>query len=1111
MVMGDTTIVATAATEQTVHLHVTGMMCQMNCASTVKNALQGLPGYMHADVSYAEQYASVTCCSMTDTLEDDAKNVIECVGFDATVLKERPITIHFKVTGMMCQKSCATTVENALNALPGVVQATASFAQSYASVTVHTLSDYRHCLEQFQNDAKEAIECVGFDASIMQSHQELAEHLQKHTTWSSSTTTSEETLDDDLDETSIITEATGIIVFHVGGMSCAICVGRVEGLLSQVPGVVGASVMLTTHRAQVKVLDSHHDTVTSVEAIATMCCNAVINGGYDCSILQLGGGAHSSSSLGQNAAQLEESRKAELHMWQRLFLISCALTIPLVILHHHTFPILMNTKTTPPLQEWLMLILATPVQFGVGARYYKAAYKGWTNGRFLGMDFLVVMGTTASYLYSIVIFGSQCLGNVTATMSPTFATGAMLFTFVTLGKFMEAYAKGKTASALQMLMELQPHAALKVVGIVGDLDSSVDLTSLETVDVSAADVRAGDYLYVLPGSRIPADGILIATSDGSMSAYVDESALSGEPFPIAKRINEPLFGATVNQLSTLLVRVTASGNATVLAKIVQLMEQAQSQKAPIQAQADKIACVFAPTVLFLSVLTFIGWLVFNHGENRFFLAIMSSISVIVVACPCALGLATPTAVMVGTGVGATHGLLIKGGAVLEGAHGINTVVLDKTGTLTTGKAVLKHVKDLISPNDDILRYLPSNVPREHVALWLAACAEKQSEHPLAKAIVNGAKALWGGDVTCSHDSVEVSDFYVSIGSGVECLIRKPYWGEWRVRVGNRSWVNESLLTSNEIITESVGDADIQDMRQSGKVGVYVSILPEKQYLERVDCSGKPHCRRVIGVLGIADPIEQEAKTTVLALQKMGIDVWMCTGDDEVTALAVANQVGIDEANVCAGVKPEGKADLVTRLQKRRSVNNRSKHKHQNGRVAMVGDGINDAIALARADVGIALGAGTEVAVEAADMVLVRSSLHDVVVALHLSRVVFRRIRINFVWAMGYNLLALPVAAGALYPFLSWRLPPEFAGLMMAFSSVSVVTSSLLLRTYTKPIILEDGSFARPRCFGKLIDKYQARCDSWTTKLPVLRLGPLYDDLNMMEDDQMRLDDRYEIV
>lgn len=1053
------------------HLRVEGMMCQKNCGSTVENAIRQLPGTIEAHASHALHYAYVK--STSPSIEEDAIDAIECVGFDAFAANnnssnsnsQTTTKIHLHVEGMMCQKNCGTTVRNALLGMPGCQEAEASFAKQYASVTCDFLTDnngsssssssssWMDKIKALQEAAVDTIECVGFDASIIS--EDEAMHLMETQPQSNTPPPSEEFVDEQLnasDNTATLT---------VGGMSCAVCVGRVERLLLGVDGVTQASVALTTHRARIQVGSPQQQ---SIDDIAETCARIVTEGGYDCSILQIGSGG-GGTTLAENAANMEESRRHEMQTWKNLLYLSVILTLPLVILHYHSFVALQTF--VPSLQQTMMLILATLVQIIVGKRYYKAAWKGWSNGRFLGMDFLVVMGTSAAYLYSLLVYLSQFISGNTFSLDPVFATGAMLFTFVTFGKFLEAYAKGKTASALQTLMELQPQLAFQVLTNGEELDSNVDMSALETTEVTSSDVKVGDYLYVMPGARIPADGVLIATSDShAKHAYVDESALSGEPFPVAKAIGSQLYGATVNQLSSLLIRVTAAGNTTVLAKIVQLMEQAQSQKAPIQAQADKIACVFAPTVLGLSFLTLLGWLLLFDGENKFFLAIMSSISVIVVACPCALGLATPTAVMVGTGVGASHGLLIKGGAVLEGAHGVDTVVFDKTGTLTTGKAIVQDSIEFLSDNDALLKSKPIGIQKNQVALWLAACAEKQSEHPLAKAIVNAARSSWGSDVTCAAEGVEVSEFSVIPGSGVECLVQKPTWGEWRVRVGNRRFVHEPLGSAlfddeDDVLT---GDLKIREMRENGQVGVYISVISEQECLEQVDkLSCTPHSRRVIGVLGISDPIENEAPSTVAALKKMGVSVWMCTGDDEVTARAVARNVGIDAEQVCAGVKPEGKADLVTRLQKadRRNKRDRSgSRRHQGGRVAVVGDGINDAVALARADVGIAIGAGTEVAVEAADVVLVRSSLHDVVVALHLSRVVFHRIRLNFFWAMGYNMFALPFAAGVFYPFTNWRLPPEFAGLMMAFSSVSVVTSSLLLRMYTRPIIRPDGSFQK---------------------------------------------------
>ncbi|EED86889.1 copper transporter, ATP dependent, partial [Thalassiosira pseudonana CCMP1335] len=674
----------------------------------------------------------------------------------------------------------------------------------------------------------------------------------------------------------------------------------------------------------------------------------------------------------------------------------------------------------PTLKDWTMFLLATPVQFGVGKRFYKSAYRGLVHGCTMGMDFLVVMGTTSAYVYSLIVFGDGVM-----KLSPTFETGAWLITFVTLGKYLEAYARGKTAGALQTLMELQPVSATRATcnrrGEEGYRISEKDIS----------EIRIGDYLLVLPGGRIPTDGVLMARG----CAYIDESAFSGEPFPVAKRPGDVVYGASVNQLSVILIKVTATGAETVLSRIVRLVDEAQGSRAPIQAQADRIASIFAPIVMLVAAATFTCWAAFCSGttEERVVTALMCSISVIVVACPCALGLATPTAVMVGTGVGAVNGLLIKGGAVLEMTHHVKTVVFDKTGTITTGRAVIGSRIEYVMKQKD-------------VALWFACCAELRSEHPLANAIVNSGREIWGHDILKPIDranrskqfvrdteEMSTTDFQVAPGRGVECTVNGiGLNNSCTVRVGNRSW-NSDFAARDE---RDQADYDIRSLRSQGQIGVYVSIkcVPHNVF-------------HVIGVIGILDPIKNEAKSTVAALQNLGIDVWMCTGDHELTAQAVARQIGIDEDYVCSNVKPEGKADLIRRLQKRRI---RQGHRVVDNKVAVVGDGINDAVALARADVGIAIGAGTEVAVEAADIVLVRSALHDVVVALHLSRVVFNRIRLNFVWAMAYNLVALPFAAGLLYPFTDWTLPPAFAGLMMAFSSVSVVFSSLLLRTYIKP-------------------------------------------------------------
>jgi P-type Cu+ transporter len=862
------------------------------------------------------------------------------------------------------------------------------------------------------------------------------------------------------------------LVLQIGGMSCAVCTGRVERALQQAIGNdvdCRISVVLANGTAVIEGDD------IVVETMTELCVKAVRDAGYSCEAVDTSDGTQILSS-----DRLENAIETEVGSWRRLLLFSVSFTVPLVLVHRYAMHHNIDTR----LSVFVQFLLSTAVQIGVGKRFYISAYHGWLDG-VLGMDFLICLGTTASYVYSVIVMIMIFVASGSSTLEPTFMTSALLLSFVTFGKFLESRAKGKTSSALRTLMELQPLFAYRVVN--SDYNEKMDLASLQTEEVSIKEVKVGDVLRVFPGARIPSDGEVVQVSAGSKTglaadawAYVDESALTGEPFPVAKQKGDSVTGSTVNQLSALLIRVTAVGEATALSKIVRLMERAQRNKAPIQVYADRVACIFAPAVLGLAGLTFVSWLVCNNtasSEERFFMAFTSCISVIVVACPCALGLATPTAVMVGTGIAAKQGTLIKGGAVLESMHSVETIIFDKTGTLTSGRAVLgsdcSNVLLEELPHDHrLFQNLPSKVERKEIALWLATCAETQSEHPLANAIVNAAKAKWGSDVTRSSDGVSVDDFSVSPGKGVNCVVRKDGWGAWEVRVGSDTWAKEPVEGVSLSFRDCSGDEQALDLRtRGGQIAIYVSV----RSLADNACG-----RIVIGVFGILDPVQKEAASTVAALTKLGVDVWMCTGDHLTTAIAVARQIGIQDENVCAGVTPEGKADLVTRLQRRERPKNRFGRSLKTGRVAVVGDGINDSVALARADVGIAIGTGTAVATQAADVVLVRSCLHDVVVALHLSRVVYRRILLNFVWAMGYNIFALPFAAGVMYPH---RLRPELAGLMMAFSSVSVVTSSLLLNRYRRPTIAQDGTLTGGNgCLSRIqaIAIYVfARCNSRT--------------------------------
>jgi len=1138
-------------------------MCQKNCGSTVQTSLLNMD--LGPFISFLQrQLQSINNCAYdnnTATAKVVSAEADFATSFASVVIQwELLVSSHHQQSNNDLLDDTSTASSSYNNTLE-----VSNTIQQRLATYLSTPEIQSQLMELLSNLAIDDVECVGFDAVWLPCEEDVDRH--RNSARIARDMEQEEGKDKQkqllsynvVDENAAAEAAAGGVVtatFHVGGMSCAVCMGSVERFLLSVgggdeskPHVVSAAVSLPTNTARVifSTISSHQlnedDEYISraYQALAEECVTTVTRGGYACELLNLtlpngdssqqnNNGRGGGTSLIDSAARMERSRQEELHEWKCSLIVSLVFTIPLAICHMATMDSSMKgmdmndvsslpSSIPPTRMDWLMLLLATPVQFGVGKRFYVSAYRGLVHGCTMGMDFLVAMGTSSAYLYSIIVFILQLIAKNSGeydssimNLSPTFETGAWLITFVTLGKYLEAYARGKTAGALQTLMELQPVSAtrvilpddvlqmMKYVQSAEDMDgeekndcitktfSKIHVNSLPTEEKDISEIRIGDFLLVLPGGRIPTDGMLVAregtsnikavdNNDGC--AYIDESAFSGEPFPVAKRPGDSLYGASVNQLSVILIQVTATGSETVLSRIVRLVDEAQGNRAPIQAHADRIASIFAPCVMMLAVITFACWAVFLDSssgslEERYVTALMSAISVVVVACPCALGLATPTAVMVGTGVGAVNGLLIKGGAVLEGAFNVKTVVVDKTGTITTGRAVvgskIEYVSHLLKEGGDndgwlkqLLSDLPAAVRQSDAALWFACCAELRSEHPLGHAIINSGREIWGHDIlkptsrdkaAVKHsEEMTISEYQIVPGRGVECAINNIARNTTcQVRVGNRSWVtdNTEANTLSPGAITSQADDDVRALRTGGQIGVYVSV--------KVKAMNTFH---IIGVIGIVDPVKSEAKSTVAALKNLGVDVWMCTGDHELTAHAVARKIGIDEINVCSSVSPEGKADLIRRLQKRR-VKGRHGRLVEN-RVAFVGDGINDAVALARSDVGIAIGAGTQVAVEAANIVLVRSQLHDVVVALHLSRVVFDRIRLNFVWAMAYNLFAIPFAAGFLYPFTDWTLPPAFAGLMMAFSSVSVVMSSLLLRTYVKPTINDDGTMEERGC------------------------------------------------
>jgi P-type Cu+ transporter len=606
----------------------------------------------------------------------------------------------------------------------------------------------------------------------------------------------------------------------------------------------------------------------------------------------------------------------------------------------------------------------------------------------------------------------------------------MLLSFVTLGKFLEKLATGHTTAALAKLAGMQPQQAIRV-----SLDKSgnpiMNATGETTVDASC--LQVGDCIKVMPGGAVPVDGEILRGE-----SYVDESMISGEPLPVPKRLKDSVFGGTINQLSVIYITASRVGEETALAQIVRLVEEAQTAKAPIQAFADRVASIFAPLIILIACLTFVFWIVmistkFANPEwfdgdgsmqhmgagselpGPFLFAFMSSIAVLVVACPCALGLATPTAVMVGTGVGAKHGVLIKGGDVLEAATKINCVIFDKTGTLTSGKLSLSdeiHIHDASASVAGMMNV--NNIPLASLPLLLAASAEQASEHPIGKALA--ASALSRDLATLPLRSDAKSD--VIVGAGVIAACEMSNGKSIMIGVGN-----ERLLKENNISMPAVTKAKLKTLEEQGKTVVLVAVLK----------SGSEKGGQLIGALALTDQLKPSAKSTVQSLKRQGIEVWMVTGDAQAPALHAAKQAGIDPQFVVSKALPEGKVLEVKRLQGKGKV------------VALIGDGINDSPALAQADIGIAIGAGTQVALEAANMVLIRHDLHGVCVALDLAQTVFFRIKLNYVWALGYNLFGVPTAAGMIMPIVhGFHLRPEIAAACMAFSSIAVVLSSLSL-------------------------------------------------------------------
>uniref|UniRef100_A0A8D0V1F8 Copper-transporting ATPase 1 n=2 Tax=Sus scrofa TaxID=9823 RepID=A0A8D0V1F8_PIG len=1010
----------------TVIFIIDGMHCK-SCVSNIESALSTLQYVSSIVVSLENRTAIVkynaslvTPETLRKAIEDispgqyrvTSTSDIECTSNSpsSSSLQKSPLNIVsqpltqeavINIDGMTCN-SCVQSIEGVISKKPGVKYIRISLANGKGTVEYDPLLTSPETL-------REAIEDLGFDASL-------------------------------------------------SGMTCASCVHKIESTLTKHRGIFYCSVALATNKAHIKYdpeIIGPRDIIHVIESL-----------GFEASLVK----------KDRSASHLDHKR--EIRQWRRAFLVSLFFCIPvmglmiyMMVMDHHLATLhpnqnmsqeeMINSHSSMFLERQILpglsimnllsFLLCIPVQFFGGWHFYIQAYKALKH-KTANMDVLIVLATTIAFAYSLVILLVAMYERAKVNPVTFFDTPPMLFVFIALGRWLEHIAKGKTSEALAKLISLQATEATIVT-----LDSDNILLSEEQVDVEL--VQRGDIIKVVPGGKFPVDGRVI---EGH--SMVDESLITGEAMPVAKKSGSTVIAGSINQNGSLLIRATHVGADTTLSQIVKLVEEAQTSKAPIQQFADKLSGYFVPFIVIISIATLLVWIIIGFanfeimetyfpGYNRSIsqtetiirFAFQASITVLCIACPCSLGLATPTAVMVGTGVGAQNGILIKGGEPLEMAHKVKVVVFDKTGTITHGTPVVNQVKVLVESN---------RISRSKI-LAIVGTAESNSEHPLGAAITKYCKQELDTETlgTCI-------DFQVVPGCGISCkvtniegLLRKNNW-----KIEENNIKNSSLLqidASNE--QSSTSSSMIIDAHLSNGLNAqqYKVLIGNREWMIRnglvinndIDDSMTEHERKgrtavlvvvddeLCGLIAIADTVKPEAELAVHILKSMGLEVVLMTGDNSKTARSIASQVGITK--VFAEVLPSHKVAKVKQLQE------------EGKRVAMVGDGINDSPALAMANVGIAIGTGTDVAIEAADVVLIRNDLLDVVASIDLSRKTVKRIRINFVFALIYNLIGIPIAAGVFLP-IGLVLQPWMGSAAMAASSVSVVLSSLFLKLYRKP-------------------------------------------------------------
>ncbi|KAJ9216649.1 hypothetical protein DTO166G4_1865 [Paecilomyces variotii] len=1005
----------------TTTLAVEGMTCGA-CTSAVEGGLKEEAGVRSINVSLLSERAVVEHDPSVITPEKIAE-VIEDRGFGATVLDTKPsearssktkgpaeekpkfLTTTVSIDGMTCG-ACTSSVQRAFDGVDGLLQFNISLLAERAVIAHDPLKLSAEKIVELIDDA-------GFDARIVSS--------EPHTAGSSKTSKS--------------------VNLSLYGLTDAAAATSLEETVRQKPGIISISISVATSRASVSYNSSIVGIRSIVETIEAAGFNALVSDSDD------------------NNAQLESlSKTKEIQEWRRAFLFSLSFAIPVfllgMIVPMYLKPLDFGKFQILPglyLGDLICLVLTIPVQFGIGMRFYVASFKSLKH-RSPTMDVLVMLGTSSAFFFSVFTMFMAIWYPPHTRPHTVFDTSTMLITFITLGRWLENRAKGQTSKALSRLMSLTPSMAtiyedpIAAEKAAEEWETSAKSPQEKTDEATPAHTRnaglktiptelieVGDVVVLRPGDKVSADGIIIRGE-----SYVDESMITGEAIPIHKKKGSLVIAGTVNTAGSMDFKVTRAGRDTQLSQIVNLVQEAQTSRAPIQRMADVVAGYFVPTIISLGLITFIGWMILSHilpnppkifnaagNGGKVMVCLKLCISVIVFACPCALGLSTPTAVMVGTGVGAENGILVKGGAALEAATKINHVVFDKTGTLTVGKMSVAETR--------MERIWSSNDWRRRLWWLIVGLAEMGSEHPVGRAIVEAAKVETGGSSEETLDG-SVGDFEATIGKGISAVV-EPNSGvertRYRVLLGNASFLRDQDVQVPEAV-----DPDSQPPDESASA----FSVPSKPNdfagltLIHVAVDGQ-----YAGTISLRDSLKPSAVAAVAAIHRMGFKTSLITGDTYSTALSVAKAVGIPPVSIRASVSPSQKQTIVAELQA------------GGDRVAMVGDGVNDSPALATASVGIALASGTDVAMEAADIVLMRpDDLLSVPASFSLARSIFNRIRLNLMWACVYNVIGLPFAMGLFLPFGGITLHPMAAGAAMAASSVSVVVSSLLLKFWSRP-------------------------------------------------------------